>query len=70
MKPAFILATVALLVFAWMFRYDVHSIHGGPDSHLFTLRYDRWTGEVYVFVRSDGTWVPFGRGLPEKPAAK
>ncbi len=69
MKPWLILAIVALLLFAWMFRYDVHTTAPGDGYQRLTLKYDRWTGEVYVFLSADVTWVPYGRGLPQKPPA-
>jgi hypothetical protein len=46
MKPALLLAAVALVVLAWMFRYEI--IIGGP-SHGMVLQLDRWTGNLYIW---------------------
>ena len=73
MKPALILATVALLIFAWMFRYEV--IMGGPG--LIVLKLDRWTGSLYL-LNPEAGWERIDAPQPEpeavdllqKPAAK
>jgi hypothetical protein len=49
MKAAMILACVALLLFAWMFRYEV-SGQVGPRP----VMLDRWTGNTYPYSFSDG----------------
>lgn len=76
MKPWLILATVALLVFAWMFRYDVYTTVPSGDYSRFTLKYDRWTGVLYVLAPGEG-WERFDArpeaeavDLLQKPAAK
>jgi hypothetical protein len=51
MKSALILATLALLVFAWMFRYDMITV--GSSNAL--VRLDRWTGNLYEYT-GDG-WL-------------
>ena len=72
MKPALLLATIALLVFTWMFRYDV--IVGG--SSRMVLKLDRWTGALYILAPGKG-WERFDARLEseavdllQKPAAR
>lgn len=53
MKPTMILAILALLVFAWMFRYEV--IVGGSTQLI--VRLDRWTGSLYELNHEQLDWV-------------
>jgi len=51
MKPAIVIASLALLLFAWMCRYEVSGYvgngEGGPSRPVVL---DRWTGTVYIYT--------------------
>jgi len=74
MKLAMAVAVMALLVFAWMFRYDVsgHVSFGDPQTRPVML--DRWTGKTYIYyvnaveLRVLGKWAEVG--LPSAPWEK
>lgn len=46
MTPSHWIAVSALLVAAWMLRYDMQP--PAPNSPPITYMLDRWTGDVYV----------------------
>jgi len=63
MKPWLILATVALLVFAWMFRYEVVAI--GPQRTA-VLKLDRWTGRIEWWNEKFKEWERWDASLAEE----
>lgn len=70
MKPALILASVAIALFAWMFRYDV-SGHVGLNNDAMNrpVLLDRWTGKTYIYfiakgeTEAIGSWADTGPTL-------
>ena len=74
MKPALILAAVALAVFARMFRFEVVGL-GVPMA----IKLDRWTGNTSYFYRGQWSRIesdtapaeapPTVKEWTEKPAA-
>ena len=63
MKPWLIVATVALLVFAWMFRYEVTAF--GPRQAL-VLKLDRWTGHIEQWDYESRKWQRFDADVGEE----
>ena len=73
MKPALILAGLALLLFAWMFRYEVSGQVGfGSDATVRPVMLDRWTGTTYVYYMNPaelkymGGWAEIEQGTAWK----
>ncbi len=66
MKPALILASIAIALFAWMFRYDVSGHYQFGELHARPIMLDRWTGKAYIYytvkeeIQSLGAWAETG----------
>lgn len=71
MKPAMILASLAMLLFAWMFRYEISGhvgLSGESNGLVRPVMLDRWTGKTYIYfmnpaeMRFIGDWAEIKPG--------
>lgn len=67
MKPALILVSIAIVLFAWMFRYDVSGqVQWGEGGIARPIMLDRWTGKTYIYYlhpaekNAIGMWAETG----------